>query len=88
MRERSVSLMSVCTLKYFNPKNYVNYARRWVADLREARPRRSIEECFRRYQVGFSVNSKRVILCEGSRVRFARALGLRLKYFGVGAGVV
>ena len=53
------------TLKYFNPKSYVDYASRWVADLREARPRRSLEECFRQYQAGFSVNSKRVILCEG-----------------------
>ena len=57
--------MSMGTLKYFNLKNYVDYARRWIADLREAGPRRSLEECFRRYQAGFSVNSKRVILCEG-----------------------
>jgi len=57
--------MSVSVLKYFNPKNYVDYARLRIAEMLEAKPRWSAEECYRRYQAGFAGNSRRVIVCEG-----------------------
>lgn len=55
----------VKALKYFYPRNYADYVRLWVTDIRERKVRQIVEAYYRRYRPSFAENSRRVIVCEG-----------------------
>jgi len=52
-------------LKYFDPRNYIDYLYQRITDMREAKLRQVVQRHYCQYRTSFAENSKRDIVCEG-----------------------